>query len=158
MYTLKNTNMNVPNHAALTKTTTVVALFLSVLTLGACTKHVTQVVDQGFSAVYTVHASDFKTTDGGVTYTVNLNVPEVTQNIVDNGGVMVYLSLDGGASYEALPEFFQTIAYGTYHQVGSVSVDLTAANHTDVITAPTDPSKGYYLIKVVILDATPLPN
>ena len=150
--------MNVRKHAALTKATTIFALFVLILTMGACKKEVTQVVDQGFSAVYTVHASDFKTLDGGKTYTVNLNVPEVDKQIVDNGGVMVYLSLDGGDSFEALPEFFQTVAYGTFHQIGSVSVDLSAANHTDVITAPSDPSVGYFLIKVVILDATPLPS
>ncbi len=150
--------MNVRKHAALTKATTIFALLVLLLTMGACKKEVTQVVDQGFSAVYTVHGADFKTGDGGKTYTVNLNVPEVDQQIVDNGGVMVYLSLDGGDTFEALPEFFQTVAYGTYHQVGSVSVDLSAANHTDVISAPVDPSVGYYLIKVVILDATPLPS
>jgi hypothetical protein len=154
MYTLKNTNMNVRKHAALTKTTTFFALFLLILTMGACKKTVTQVVDQGFSAVYTVSGSDFKTSDGGVTYTLNLSVPEVDDQIVASGGVMVYLSLNNGVTYEALPEFFENVAYGAFHQAGSVSVDVTAPNHTDVIQPPS----GSFLIKVVILDATPLPN
>jgi hypothetical protein len=154
MYTFKNTNMNVRKHAVLTKTLTFSGLFLLLLTTGACKKEVTQVVDQGFSAVYTVAGSDFKTSDGGLTYTVNLNVPEVDDVIVSSGGVMVYLSLDNGVSFEALPEFFENIAYGTYHQKGKVSVDMTAPNHTDVINPPS----GNFLIKVVILDATALPS
>jgi hypothetical protein len=146
--------MNVRKHAVLTRTTTAAALILSVLVLGSCKKEVTQVVDQAFSATYSVNTSDWATSDGGKTYTVNLNVPEVDNTVVTTGGVIVYLSFDNGATFEALPEVFENVAYGTYHQNGTVSVDLTAPNHTDVVTPPG----STVLIKVVILDATSLPN
>src|ERR1700754_4438101 len=144
--------------AAFTRAIAIFAALPLIFTLGSCKKTVTNIVDQGFSAYYKVHGADFKTSDGGRTYTLSLDVPEVDEQIVANGAVMVYLSLDNGETYEALPEFFQNIAYGTYHQAGSVSVDLTAANHTDIIDQPTDPQVGFFLIKVVILDATPLPS
>lgn len=46
-------------HAVLTRTTMIVALFVSLFALGSCTKHVTQVVDQGFSAIYTIKSTDW---------------------------------------------------------------------------------------------------
>lgn len=146
--------MNVRKHAALTRTTTAIALFLSVLTLGSCKKEVTQVVDQAFSTTYSVPASSWTTSDGGLTYTVNLNVPEIDNTIVGSGGVIAYISFDNGTSFEALPEVYENVAYGAYHQNGTLSVDLTAPNHTDVIHPPG----STLLIKVVILDASALPN
>ena len=146
--------MNVRKHAAVTRTATAIALFLSVLTLGSCTKNVTQVVDQAFSATYSVASSSWTTSDAGKTYTVQLNVPEVDNVIVGSGGVVVYMSFDNGTTFEALPEVFEGVAYGTYHSNGTVSIDLTAPNHTDVVTPPA----GTVLVKVVILDASALPN
>src|SRR5882762_3436024 len=117
--------MNVPKHAVLTRTATVVALFLSVVTLGSCKKEVTQVVDQAFSATYSVEATKWTTTDGGKTYTVNLNVPEIDDVIVGDGGVIAYVSFDNGVTFEALPEVFDGVAYGAYHQKSTLSIDLT---------------------------------
>jgi hypothetical protein len=146
--------MNVRKHAALTKTTTAVALILSVFTLGACKKEVTQVVDQAFSATYSVDASKWATSDGGKTYTVSLNVPEVDNVIVGSGGVIAYISFNNGATFEALPEVYNGVAYGAYHQNGTLSVDLTDPAGQVAVPPPT----GTVLIKVIILDATALPN
>ncbi|HEX9509877.1 MAG TPA: hypothetical protein VF939_05310 [Puia sp.] len=146
--------MNVRKHAALTRTTTAIALFLSVLTLGSCKKTVYQTVDQAFSATYSVSSSSWTTSDGGKTYTVKLNVPEVDNVVVGSGGVIVYASFDNGATFEALPEVYGGVAYGAYHQNGTVSVDLTDPAGVAAVTAPT----GTVLIKVIILDATALPN
>ncbi|MES1160533.1 MAG: hypothetical protein ABUM51_07240 [Bacteroidota bacterium] len=146
--------MNVRKHAVLTRTATAIALFLSVVTLGSCKKEVTQVVDQAFSATYSVDASKWTTTDGGKTYTVNLNVPEIDDVIVGDGGVVAYISFDNGTSFEALPQVFDGVAYGAYHQKGTLSVDLTDPYGQTAVTPPN----GTVLIKVVILDATPLPS
>ncbi len=56
--------------------------------------------------------------------------------------------------YEAMPEVFQGVAYGSLHTTGSVTIDLRGAdgsNLTSAISAPT-------LIKVVLMDASPLGN
>ncbi|HEY8734998.1 MAG TPA: hypothetical protein VIL90_10560, partial [Puia sp.] len=133
----------------------------AVLTFSGCTKTTVQKVNQVFSAVYTVQASQWaKGTDpdGTIFYYTTLSVPELDQTIDLNGGVAVYLSFDDPTSanptYEALPEVFNGIAYGAIHTTGSVTVDLRGAdgsNLTNGVTAPT-------LVKVVLMDATPLGN
>ena len=134
----------------------------SILVFSGCTKNYTSpAVNQVFSAVYTVAANQWaKGTDpdGTVFYSTTLSVPELDQTIDLNGGVLTYLSFDDPTStnptYEAMPEVFNGIAYGSIHTTGSVTIDLRGAdgsNPTSGITAPT-------LIKVVLLDASPLGN
>jgi len=144
----------------------IAALFISFFGLGSCTKHVTQVVDQGFSAVYTIHQSDWKvdtyTGDPNSSdpsnpalnaYAVALNVPEVDDKIVANGAVMVYLSFDGGATYDALPAEESQLIYNTLHWKSTVYIGMRGK---DDVTAPNLSNIGDILAKVVILDATPL--
>ena len=145
-------------HTALTRTTVIAALFVSLIGLGSCTKHTTEVVDQGFSAVYTIHPGDWKvdTYTGGTgsplnQYATNLSVPEIDDKIVANGGVIVYLSFDGGNTYDALPEEITGITYNTIHSKGNVYIGFRTIDNS----APTLPD-GDILAKVVILDATPL--
>src|ERR1700759_2872145 len=83
----------------------------SILILSGCTKTYNYPnVNQVYSAVYTVQASQWaKGTDpdGTVFYYTSLSVPELTQQIDLNGGVVTYLSFDDPTStsptYEAMP-------------------------------------------------------
>jgi hypothetical protein len=133
-----------------------IGLIVSLFAAGSCTKHVTQVVDQGFSAVYTVHPSDWTTdTYTGSSplnqYAVVLSVPEIDDQIVANGGVMTYISFDGGATYDELPAEELGVSYNTLHWNSSLYIGF----HTLNGTPPTLPN-GDVTVKVVILDATPL--
>jgi hypothetical protein len=133
----------------------------AILTFSGCTKTYTNQVNQVFSAVYTVAANQWAQgtdPDGTVFYYTTLSVPEITQDIDLNGGVLTYLSFDDPSStsptYEQMPEVFNGVAYGSIHTVGSVTVDLRGAdgsNLTSPITSPT-------LIKVVLLQAQALGN
>jgi hypothetical protein len=134
----------------------------AILTFSGCTKTYNYpTVNQVFSAVYTVQANQWAQgtdPDGTVYFYTSLSVPELTQAIDLNGGVVTYLSFDSPTStdptYEAMPEVFQGVAYGSIHTTGTVTIDLRAAdgsNLTSAISAPT-------LIKVVLMDATPLGN
>ena len=144
-------------HTVLTRTTMIVGLFVSLFALGSCTKHVTQVVDQAFSAVYTIHSTDWKVdtypSAGSPLnqYAVNLNVPEIDDQIVNQGGVDVYLSFDGGVTYDALPETVNGVSYNALHSKSNVYIGFKTLNGSQ----PTLPS-GDILAKVVILDATAL--
>jgi len=131
-----------------------VLLFLgiSAIGMGSCTKKVTQIVDQGFSAVYTVKVSGWKTNSTNTYINYEMDVPELDQIMLDHGGVSVYLSFDGGDTYEALPEVVGNVAYGSYHYLHTVGIDLSPADDTGTVTAPTKD----LLAKVVLLDATPL--
>jgi hypothetical protein len=133
----------------------------AVVTFSGCSKTTVQEVDQVFSAVYTVQANQWASgndPDGTLFYYTTLTVPELTQSIDLNGGVLVYLSFDDPSStnptYEAMPEVIDGVAYGAIHTTGSITVDLRAADGSNApgpITGPT-------MIKVILMDATPLGN
>jgi hypothetical protein len=126
-------------------------LLVASLLFASCTKETTNVVNQAYSAVYTIDSTDWTTSDGGVTYIADLGVPELTTGIIQNGGVEVYLSFDGGVTYETIPEVYQGIAYGSLQQFQTVGIDITDVNG-NAISAPTAPM----LAKVVLIDAAPL--
>ena len=133
----------------------------AIVTFSGCTKTTVQQVNQVFSAVYTVQASQWAlgTDPNGTTfYYTTLTVPELTQAIDINGGVLVYLSFDDPTStnptYEAMPEVIDGVAYGAIHTTGSVTIDLRAADGSNApgpITGPT-------MIKVILMDAQALGN
>ncbi len=133
----------------------------AIVTFSGCTKTTVQQVNQVFSAVYTVQANQWALgtdPDGTTFYYTTLTVPELTQAIDINGGVLVYLSFDDPSSsnptYEQMPEVFDGVAYGAIHTTGSVTIDLRAADGSNApgpITGPT-------MIKVILLDAQALPN
>ena len=134
-----------------------------ILACSGCTKTVVNQVNQVYSAVYTVAANQWaQGTDpgpGGATfYYTTLSVPELTQQLDANGGVLVYLSFDDPSAtdpvYEALPEVIDGVAYGAIHTTGQVTIDLRAADGSNApgpITGPT-------LVKIVLLDAQALGN
>src|SRR5882672_4894442 len=99
-------------------------LLLGILSITACKKTEVQQVNQAFSAVYSLAASGWTTSDGSLSYSTTLDVPEIDDIIQQGGGVIVYISFDNGANYEALPEVFDQIAYGAVHTKGSVTIDL----------------------------------
>jgi hypothetical protein len=122
------------------------------LTFSSCKKDVTQVVNQVFSATYSIQPNQWVAGTGNLSYYVNLSVPEIDNIIVQSGGVLVYLSFDNGSSFEAVPEDYGGIAYGAVHSVGSVTIDLNAIDGVSAVTPPT----GTVLAKVVLLDGSPL--
>ncbi|HEY6899956.1 MAG TPA: hypothetical protein VI233_04910 [Puia sp.] len=137
---------------ALIRNTVLLFLCLAGLGMGSCKKEITQVVDQGFSAVYSAKPSDWKGDGTGKYYSAEFPMKELDQIIQDNGAVNVYISFDNGKTYEAVPEVVANVAYGSYHYTGVVGVDLSPADNTGTITPPGQ----NLLVKVVLLDATPL--
>ena len=131
----------------------------ALLAFTGCTKTTVQQVNQVYSAVYTVNASQWSLgtdPDGTKFYYTTLSVPELTQTIDLNGGVVVYLSFDASTNsnptYEAMPEVINGVAYGAIHTTGSITIDLRAANGGNApgpITAST-------LVKVILMNAKPL--
>ena len=111
-------------------------LCISAFGMGSCKKEITQVVNQGFSAIYTVNAGDWKVNSNSTYIKVELSVKELDQVILDHGGVTVYLSFDGGKTYEATPEVVGNVAYGSYHYLGMVGIDLSPADNTGTVTPP----------------------
>ncbi len=141
-----------------------IALFSAfvILTFSGCTKtYNSPTVNQVFSAVYTVQANQWARgvdPDSTVFFFTTLSVPELTQKIDLNGGVITYLSFDvptaTDPTYEAMPEVFNGVAYGSIHTTGSVTIDLRGADGSSLTSAISAPT----LIKVVLMDASPLGN
>lgn len=128
-------------------------LALPLLIFSSCKKEVTEVqqVDQAFSAIYTINPADWKTTNGGESYQVDFDVPELDNIIYQNGAVLVYVSFNGTSYYEALPQVFDGITYGVIHGDGYVSVDISTISG-NVVTPPGQPVTA----KIILIDATKL--
>lgn len=126
---------------------------LSLMIFTSCKKEVTQVqqVNQAFSAVYTITPGNWTTSNNGLSYTAQLQIPELDNTIYQSGGVLVYLSFDNTDYYEALPEVFDGFTYGAIHSNGYVGIDISALSG-DAINAPTQNISA----KVILIDAKAL--
>lgn len=125
----------------------------AIFIFSSCKKEVTEVkqVNQAFSAVYNISPGSWVTNDGGLSYTAQLDVPEIDNTLYQNGAVLVYLSFSGTSYYEALPEVFDGITYGAIHSPGYVGIDISALSG-DPITPPGQNISA----KVVLIDAATL--
>jgi hypothetical protein len=123
------------------------------LFLVSCKKETTKVeqVDQAYSAVYTIQPGDWTTDNNGLSYTAQLNVPELDNTIYQNGAVLVYLSFSGTSYFEALPEVFDGITYGAIHSPGYVGIDISALSGDQI-----NPPGQTITAKVILIDATAL--
>jgi hypothetical protein len=123
------------------------------LIFSSCKKETTKVeqVDQAYSAVYTIQPGDWTTDNNGLSYTAQLNIPELDNIIYQNGAVLVYLSFSGTSYYEALPEVFDGISYGAIHSPGYVGIDIS-----DVSSQAITPPGQSISAKVILIDATAL--
>ena len=126
---------------------------LSFLILSSCKKEVTQVqqVDQAFSAVYNIAPGSWTTSDGGLSYSAELDIPELSNIIYQDGAVLVYISFSGTSYYEALPQVFDGITYGAIHGSGYVSIDISALSGN-----PINPPGQTVSAKIILIDAARL--
>ena len=126
---------------------------LALLIFSSCKKEVTEVqkVDQAFSAIYDIAPGDWTTTNGGESYSAELDIPELDNVVYQDGAVLVYLSFSGTAYYEALPQVFDGITYGAIHGEGYISIDMSALSGNAI-----NPPGQTVSAKVILIDATRL--
>lgn len=135
---------------------------IALISFSSCKKtYIDQTVNQAFSALYTIQPNDWipaTNSDQTTYYYVNLNVAELDDVINTHGGVEVYLSFDDldatVKNYEALPEVFDGVAYGSLHTTGTVTIDLRGADGGSLSSPIGIPVTA----KVVLIDAQPLDN
>lgn len=138
----------------LTRIALMAALFLSLFTMGACKKTVYQQVNQVYSTTYSIKTTDWTQDNSGTgvfQYYVSLSVPEIDDQIMATGGVVVYMSFDGGSTYDALPETINGVTYGAIHSKGSLTI-----GYTGEAGGSADAPSATYLAKVVVLDGQSL--
>ena len=126
---------------------------LSILVLASCKKEVTEVqqVNQAFSAIYTIPPGSWVSNDNGLSYTAQIDIPELDNTLYQKGAVLVYLSFSGTSYFEALPEVFDGITYGVIHSTGYVGVDISALSGATI-----NPPGQNISAKVILIDAATL--
>jgi len=127
------------------KRTMILFMACFALLAASCTKSNNQVVVPNETYFVTVKSGDWKTTDGGKTYSANYSVPAITGDVNANWGVLVYASFSNGV-YEAIPEVYNGIAYSYSHSVGTLSFDIQASDGSTVISPP-----GAFTVKLVLV-------
>lgn len=123
---------------------------LLLLIFSSCKKGITK-VQQAFSAVYTIAPGNWITSDGGFSYSAQLQVPELDKIIYTGGGVLVYISFSGTSYYEAIPQVFDGIAYGAIHSKGYVDIDISALSGNRI-----NPRSKSISVKIILIDAQAL--
>jgi hypothetical protein len=103
---------------------------------------------QGNANVTTVTVTTSNWILSGVAWYTTINVSSITQSIVDNGIVMVYM--DAGGAWLALPVTIipsssYSSTYRYYHYLGAVEVDK---EDTD-LTTPANPGTKTFKIAVI---------
>ncbi|RKR81573.1 hypothetical protein BDD43_1722 [Mucilaginibacter gracilis] len=129
--------------------TRLLLFLISILFLAtSCTKQNDVTPNQ--TILTTALASSWTTTDGGKTFSTFINTPEIDSYQNKYGGVLVYATYDGGASYEQVPEVYNGVAYSFTYSKGQVEIDIQSANGVTAITPP-----GSIGIKIVLIASAP---
>jgi hypothetical protein len=110
------------------------------------------------AAIYDINPSDWAGNIDG--FTTSFKVPEITQDVFENGAVLVYMIKDentANQSFNQLPytwldnTFTEYLDFDAY--IGSIKITLrwvdNGVNNTD---APTEK----YTFKVIVIEGTPL--
>jgi len=123
--------------------------------LVSCKKEVTKVVHEDapedtWGIVWEIQPEDWAADEDSTMLYASLDIPELTDAILDHGAVMVYLSFVDG-EYEAIPQVFDYVSYRSVNYKGG----------TDIIMRDIDgyfppKPKGEIWAKVVLIDAVKL--
>jgi hypothetical protein len=91
-------------------------------------------------------ATNWATSDNGITYTADVVVPELDSYYQNSGAVLVYNDL-GNGEFEQLPDVYGGITYSVTYSVGHVFID--AQNADGASTTPIPPNLN---LKIVLVD------
>lgn len=141
-------------HSIVTHTINIMKKVLSILCCAivmmatSCTKKEYIDSNNNQTIQFTTTASSWVTSDGGQNYSTTLTVPEIDSYFNSHGGVLVYISFDGGVNYDQVPEVYNQVSYSYNHTTGGIIVGAQAYNSTNTIANP-----GNAIIKVVLVDS-----
>ena len=118
----------------------------------SCTKK--YITPSNVTAIYTINGTtgwEVYTDDGGKKswFSKLENLPEQDQYAQETGGVLVYISYDEGATYEALPEVYNGISYSYTSEVGRIRIFAQNSNGSQLAAPPADNIK----VKGVLVSA-----
>lgn len=102
--------------------TPILAIVL-VFSLSSCEK--TNIIENFYpnpnkSFIYVINSNQW--TDGGYLIHHTLNLPELTNYYMQQGGVSVAMSFDNEDSYDILPATFEGVSYSVRYALGKVTI------------------------------------
>ena len=130
------------------KLLSILCVSIIALTAASCKK---ETIVQGNTnhTVYRTNVTDWQLiSDGGGSYVVDLNIPELDKTYSENGAVLVYITPAGSTEWEQIPEVFGGRSFSFTHDVGRVSIftQNPSGNGTPTIPAALD-------VKIVLIDS-----
>lgn len=96
-----------------------------------------------------IAASDWKLINDGKSYAVTISMPEITDQVNQEFGIVVSVSGDGG-TFEAIPEVYAGYSYSYTHTTGSLTIESQAVSGTTAGTAPPA-----ITVKIVLVESEP---
>lgn len=91
------------------------------MAISSCEKtYITNSPNPNKSFVYTIFSNQW--TDNGYQIFHTLNLPELTNYYIKQGGVSVAMSFDNEQSYDILPATFDGVAYSVRYSLGKVTI------------------------------------
>ncbi|MGV8880434.1 MAG: hypothetical protein ACOH2A_15560 [Sphingobacteriaceae bacterium] len=121
---------------------------LPLLFLIASCKKTENVVTPNRTVLVDVKAGEWTSENGGKTFSANIQMPEITTDFNNYGGVLVYISFDNQV-YEQIPQVYNGITYSYTMEPGNIDIDIQSALGDEVISPPGQKIK----VKVVLIDS-----
>ena len=115
------------------------------LALTSCKKEYISNPNSSQTLLYHVSTNAWVTYDHGDSYSVSIDVPELTNYYNYNGQVTVYIDF-GNGQYEQIPEVYDDISYSFTHSTGRITLDVQDLAHLGI------PSPSDATVKIVLTD------
>jgi hypothetical protein len=116
------------------------------LLIGGCQKN--EYVVPNKTILTTVSPGKWISSNGGRSYSANINMPEIDDYFNEHSGVLVYVSF-GSVDYEAIPQVFEGISFRYITRPGVLVVTIESSDGLDNIDPPLDPMD----VKVVLIES-----
>lgn len=119
--------------------------------LSSCTKQYISPATTNQTLYADVNPSDwtlYTDNSGSKSYSVPINIAQISEKFASIGGVIVAISYDGGSTYEQLPEVYANISYSFIYSAGNLSLYAQTADGSAAVQ-PTLPIK----VKIILVSS-----
>jgi hypothetical protein len=128
-------------------------LFLPLLVMSVwitgCTKKY-EYVNPNQTIQTDIATGDWKLINDGKSYAVTISMPEITDQVNQDFGIVVSVSGDGG-TFEAIPEVYGGYSYSYTHTTGSLTIESQLVSGTTA----GNPPPSTITVKIVLVESQP---
>ena len=117
-----------------------------ILFVSACQKN--EYIVPNRTIIVNLSPSRWIPSNSGQNYTATIDLPELTNEFNERGGVLAYVSF-GNQSYEQLPEVYGGISYSYLARPGQLLIELQSSNGSGTINPPSQT----VTVKVILVES-----